>query len=252
MVYATVGTGNRSNYSAGIGGGYGDPGDLASCDAITINGGTVIANGGSDVQDIGSGSDGPAHSVTIIDSNVCAVHAKVAASQPVTNGVDPVYPNYVLKSYGGLSTVGYDFRSLDNGCVASLVDFDAIDADVRAGFSAIASLPSSIRDDISGVVWLPGNLSGMTQHAVLEKSASPDVAVLSASKNVSDLYAVNMTSNLFKWLNKPDAPRDLTAAIDVGAGAADLTWSAPSSDGGTPVTGYEAQISYDGGATWET
>ncbi len=47
----------------------------------------------------------------------------------------------------------------------------------------------------------------------------------------------------------PAAPASLTAAP--GDGQVALTWQAPASDGGAPITGYEYRQSADGGTTWQ-
>ena len=48
----------------------------------------------------------------------------------------------------------------------------------------------------------------------------------------------------------PGVPQDLTAEAD-GTSEIDLSWQAPSDDGGADVTGYRIQVSDDGGATWQ-
>ena len=46
----------------------------------------------------------------------------------------------------------------------------------------------------------------------------------------------------------PSPPRSLTALA--GSGQVDLSWIAPSSSGGLPITDYVIQRSYNGGRTW--
>ena len=48
----------------------------------------------------------------------------------------------------------------------------------------------------------------------------------------------------------PGVPQDLTAEAD-GTSEIDLSWQAPSDDGGAQVTGYRVQVSENGGATWQ-
>ena len=48
----------------------------------------------------------------------------------------------------------------------------------------------------------------------------------------------------------PGVPQDLTAEAD-GTSEIDLSWQAPTDDGGAQVTGYRVQVSDDGGATWQ-
>ena len=47
----------------------------------------------------------------------------------------------------------------------------------------------------------------------------------------------------------PDPPTGL-AAIPVSGSQIDLSWTAPASDGGFPVTGYRIEVSEDAGASW--
>ncbi len=49
----------------------------------------------------------------------------------------------------------------------------------------------------------------------------------------------------------PDAPRNLRAVAD-GTSEIDLSWRAPSTDGGARITGYRIEVSDDGSATWQT
>ena len=48
----------------------------------------------------------------------------------------------------------------------------------------------------------------------------------------------------------PGVPQDLTAEAD-GISEIDLSWQAPTDDGGAQVTGYRVEVSDDGGATWD-
>ena len=47
----------------------------------------------------------------------------------------------------------------------------------------------------------------------------------------------------------PGAPTSLTATAS-GTTAIDLSWTAPSSDGGSAITGYRIEVSSDGGSSW--
>ena len=47
----------------------------------------------------------------------------------------------------------------------------------------------------------------------------------------------------------PDPPTDLTATAN-GSTQIDLEWTAPTEDGGSPITGYRIEVSITGGQTW--
>ena len=49
----------------------------------------------------------------------------------------------------------------------------------------------------------------------------------------------------------PNAPRNLAANAS-GTSQINLTWDAPTTDGGAVITGYRIEISDNGGATWQT
>ena len=47
----------------------------------------------------------------------------------------------------------------------------------------------------------------------------------------------------------PGVPRNLTA-VESGSSRINLSWSAPTSDGGSRITGYKIEVSSNGGRTW--
>ena len=49
----------------------------------------------------------------------------------------------------------------------------------------------------------------------------------------------------------PGAPSNLSATAS-GSTRIDLTWTAPASDGDSPITGYKIEVSSDGGSNWTT
>ena len=69
-----------------------------------------------------------------------------------------------------------------------------------------------------------------------------------------NLAGVGRASNVARATTEaavPGAPQTLTARAD-GTSEIDLSWRAPSTDGGARVTGYRIEVSDDGGASWQT
>ncbi len=82
-------------------------------------------------------------------------------------------------------------------------------------------------------------------------------------------YAFDVLADISTGLSDPSSPVDATPAAtpvppaaptnlkqdaddDEGSGTMKLSWSAPANSGSAPVTGYQIQVSTDGGATWTT
>ncbi len=57
------------------------------------------------------------------------------------------------------------------------------------------------------------------------------------------------TANATTATTVPGAPTSLTATAS-GTGTINLSWTAPSSDGGSSITGYRIEVSSDGGSSW--
>ena len=92
-----------------------------------------------------------------------------------------------------------------------------------------------------------GNLSeleGLTLHSNQLTGCVPEH--LEDQLDRSTLWAVGVP--FCSTSTAPDAPTGLTAAAD-GQTAIDLSWTAPSDDGGADITGYKIEVSTDG-STW--
>lgn len=55
-----------------------------------------------------------------------------------------------------------------------------------------------------------------------------------------------------RYVMGPDVPSEPGLIAAVGNGVADLIWSPPANDGGSPVSHYQYRMSADGGQTWGT
>ena len=70
-----------------------------------------------------------------------------------------------------------------------------------------------------------------------------------ASNDVASFSDLAVAGNSTVAPTAPSAPTGLTATAD-GTTEIDLSWTAPSSDGGAAISGYRIEVSTDGGTTW--
>ncbi len=69
------------------------------------------------------------------------------------------------------------------------------------------------------------------------------------SRNANGRGARSQISATTKALSAPAAPTELTATAS-GSTQIDLSWSAPSDNGGSAITGYRVEVSTNAGSTW--
>ena len=67
--------------------------------------------------------------------------------------------------------------------------------------------------------------------------------------NNSETLTSEATAVVSAAATVPGAPRSLSATAS-GTNRINLTWSAPASNGGSPITGYRIEVSLDGGSNW--
>ena len=123
------------------------------------------------------------------------------------------------------------------------------DAPVDDGGSVIIGYNVEVTSDgVVGATFATGSASPSTVYTgVLGSTYSFRVQ----SVNAFDTSAAFSTpSNSLFVVTDPDTPGAPTAVA--GIGEADLTWSAPSSDGGSPITDYTIEVSANSGVSWTT
>src|SRR5207245_520167 len=103
--------------------------------------------------------------------------------------------------------------------------------------TTVATTPGSITTDLSGgfsaTFTVPASTAG--SHTVNAKDA--------ASNSTSEQFTVTATI--------PSAPTNLSATA-VSPSQINLSWTAPTNNGGSAITGYKIERSTDGGTTWNT
>src|SRR2546428_11321836 len=103
--------------------------------------------------------------------------------------------------------------------------------------TAVATTPATITTDLSGgfsaTFTVPASTAG--SHTVSAKDA--------ASNSASAQFTVTATI--------PSAPTNLSATA-VSPSQINLSWTAPTNNGGSAITGYQIERSTDGGTTWNT
>jgi len=156
-------------------------------------------------------------------------------------------------AYGGTSvTVAGDVTVMGADCVGVFAEGGVINVQgnvVSTGTGAMAKRNYSYGN---GAVTIDGSLFAGTPFIVVgetEKTAADNTepstkpGFLTYSDGVSNVW-IGSVGDLV--LTTPGAPEDLTATP--GDSGVALSWAAPASDGGSPITGYE--VSKDDGASW--
>ncbi len=100
---------------------------------------------------------------------------------------------------------------------------------------------------LSGIVYTKTGILSLRAIAVGETIVAVDARDSNgASRASEDLFKVTVTAA--ETLDEPGAPTGLTATAD-GQTEIDLSWTAPSDNGGADITGYKIEVSTDG-SSW--
>ena len=99
------------------------------------------------------------------------------------------------------------------------------------------------------VAFKDGDDNALTNPVTLDVGDNVIKAVVTAEDlTAMKTYMVTVTREA-ATTTVPGAPTGLTATAS-GTTTIDLTWDAPSSDGGSAITGYRIEVSSDGGSSW--
>ena len=110
-------------------------------------------------------------------------------------------------------------------------------------------------DGVNSITIIDGSTNKVVQ--TLQVGSSPwDVSV---NLNTSKIYVANSGSNFISIIDGnssntstvPSAPQNLGATVFSPTNI-NLSWTAPSNDGGSAITGYDIERSTDNGNTWST
>ena len=126
------------------------------------------------------------------------------------------------------------------------------DAPATTGLSVITGyrieVSSNGGEAWTGLVANTGSTATRYRHRGLLPGTTRHYRV-SAINSVGTGKPSNVTSATTKETTVPGAPTGLTATAR-GQSRIDLAWAAPASDGGSPVTGYQIEVSVNAGTAW--
>ena len=164
-----------------------------------------------------------------------------------------------LGSLFNLETLAMGFNRLSGAIPTSLGNLTKLKSLSLGGNQLTGTIPSELGDltDLMALLLhrnrltgsVPTELSGLTMLRQLQLSNNQLTGCIPAalrevdSNDLAQLSLPNCGS-----VGAPGAPTGLTAAAD-GQTEIDLSWSAPSDDGGAVITGYKIEVS-TGGSSW--
>ena len=147
---------------------------------------------------------------------------------PITTGADWMTVAWAAPTDGGREAItSYDLRYIRSGA----------DETVESNWTVVAD------------VGTPG--SALQQHVLTGLTGSAPYGVQVRGVNIWgagpwSATAIGTTAPTVA----PGAPQYLTAGVAVDEARVDLSWTAPISSGGAPITGYKVESSDDGGDPW--
>ena len=190
---------------------------------------------------------------------VCTTNSLTPTANATTGAVtatasgSTTYSNCTVVSF---TTSGTFAPDAPTNVSASLSGTDATvtwDAPGSDGGAAITDYTVQYSSN-GGVTWQTATCTGTSTSCtvtglnpgdsyIFKVAATNSVGTGSYSSNSSSLLVPSGPSS-------PDAPTNVSATA--GDGQVTVTWTAPTNDGGSAITGYSVQYSSDGGSTWQT
>ncbi|MBL6634656.1 MAG: fibronectin type III domain-containing protein [Ilumatobacteraceae bacterium] len=161
------------------------------------------------------------------------------------NGDDIWSLNFFMKYAGTWMTYQYDYTTADRDARVS------IPAGLKFDQNGGLFDSDRIGGDPSEVVVVPDSEPTRDGYKFLNWNTSTDGSGASYAPGESfTLGAEGQEETLFaQWAALPGQPTGLS--VEIGSGEALLTWTAPSSNGDSPITGYRVQSSTNG-TDWTT
>ncbi len=100
---------------------------------------------------------------------------------------------------------------------------------------------------------IPGAITGASSSAIEPSPGSASCSWTASSGDQWDDIALEIKSDPVQvgTASAPGSPTGLSAT-STSSTQVNLSWTAPSNNGGSPVTGYKIERSLDGGSTWST
>ena len=173
--------------------------------------------------------------VSAINSVGTSIPSDVASATTTTANTAPGAPTTLTATASGTTTINLSWT-----------------APVDNGGSAITGYKIEISPDgITNWTDLTTTTASTTTHAHIGLAADTTRHYrVSAINSVGTSTPSDVASATTTTANTaPGAPTSLTATAS-GTSTINLSWTAPGSDGGSPITGYKIEVSSNGGSSW--
>ncbi len=198
----------------------------------------------------GAGSEERWYEIDPASSTLLQSGKATSSSLYVWNGA--VSPDRAVNgasaAFGQSMVMGFNTSSSSEYPALQMVS--KVGADPQSGFVLVKQSPGSNVDFTCASPYGPpcrwGDYSGASADPVADPTGSTGAVWLSGQWNVASTDSTGMDWRTWNWqavpgatvtATAPDAPTNLAATA--GDGVVDLTWTAPASDGGSAITGYQ-------------
>ena len=209
-----------------------------NADLDNADGDDNTATGTDDFWDFGTSSQYPALKADL-DGNGSPTWQEFGGQRPPP----PLPPGAPTAMAEGPTRIGLSWSAPSADGSAPITAYDLRHIETGAADKSDANW--TVKED----VWTTG--SGPLQHSLagLTGSTGYDVQVRAVNAAGESEWSLTVTGTTDPPV-APEAPTGLTARVVSGEAQVNLSWTAPTDTGGTPITGYKIEASDDGNSSW--